>query len=60
MLLAPGDQVRAAVRPATATCEHTVRVPGYQVSAPEDTATAFVSAPHQACAAGSVAAFTAG
>ena len=58
MLLAPGDRVRAAVRPATKTCKTTVRVPGYQVAAPEDTGTTFVGAPHQACAAGSVAAFT--
>ena len=58
MLLAPGDHVRAAVRPATDDCERTVRVPGYQVAAPEDNSTAFVSAPHQACAPGSVAAFT--
>jgi hypothetical protein len=58
MLLAPGDRVRAAVRPATKTCETTVRVPGFRVAAPEDRDTAFVSAPHEACAAGSVAAFT--
>ncbi|MGW4945081.1 DUF4232 domain-containing protein [Actinoplanes sp. NPDC004185] len=58
MLLAPGDHVRAAVRPATKTCKTTVRVPGYQVAAPEDSDTTFVGAPHKACAAGSVAAFT--
>ena len=58
MLLAPGDSVRAAVRPATDTCETTVRVPGYQVAAPQDRGTTFVGAPHKACAAGSVAAFT--
>ena len=57
MLLAPGDHVRAAARPATETCEHPVRVPGYQVAAPGDKSTAFVSAPHKACAAGSVASF---
>ncbi|GAA3919270.1 DUF4232 domain-containing protein [Actinoplanes auranticolor] len=57
MLLAPGDHVRAAVLPAT--CETTVRVPGFQVAAPEDRSTTFVGAPHEACAAGSVAAFTA-
>lgn len=58
MLLTPGDRVRAAVRTATETCETTERVPGFQVAAPEDTGTAFVGAPHEACAAGSVAAFT--
>ena len=58
MLLAPGDRVQATVRPATENCETTVRVPGFQVTAPEDTGTAFVAAPHEACAPGSVAAFT--
>ncbi|MEU8228379.1 DUF4232 domain-containing protein [Actinoplanes sp. NPDC048967] len=57
MLLAPGDRVRAAVRPAAKTCRTTVRVPGYQVAAPEDRSTTFVRAPHEACAPGSVAAF---
>jgi len=58
LLLAPGDRVRAALRPATETCKATVRVPGFQVAAPEDRSTAFVAAPHEACAAGSVTAFT--
>jgi hypothetical protein len=58
MLLGPGDRVRAAVRPATGTCKPTVRVPGFKVAAPQDTGTTFVAAPHEACAAGSVAAFT--
>jgi len=58
MLLAPGDRVQAAIRPTTKTCKTTVRVPGFKVAAPDDTATTFVGAPHEACAAGSVAAFT--
>ena len=58
MLLAPGDHVRATVRPATGTCEQPVRVPGFDVAAPEDRSTTFVRAPHKVCAAGSVAAFT--
>jgi hypothetical protein len=59
MLLAPGDRVRATVRPATETCKTPVRVPGYQVGAPQDRGTTAVSAPHEACAAGSVTAFSA-
>ena len=58
MLLAPGDRVQAAIRPATETCKKTVRVPGFQVAAPDDRSTTFVSAPHKACAAGTVTAFT--
>ena len=59
VLLAPGDRLRAAVHPAGKICGTTVRVPGYQVSASGDTRTVFVSAPHTACAAGTVEAFTA-
>jgi hypothetical protein len=59
ILLAPGDRVRAAVHPAGTTSGTTVRVPGHRVSAPDDTTTVFVSAPHETCGAGSVGAFTA-
>jgi len=59
VLLAPGERLRAALQSAPETCQTTVRVPGYEVSAPGDTTTVFVGAPHQACSAGTVAAFTA-
>jgi hypothetical protein len=55
VLLAPGDRLQAAVE----TCEAGVRVRGYEVSAPGDTKTVFVSAPHEACSTGTVDAFTA-
>lgn len=57
ILLAPGDHVQAAIHPAGETCGTTVRVPGYLVSAPDDTAAVLVAAPHEACAAGTVGAF---